>query len=266
MKILSILLLIFTIYYPVTTYAQSDQGVEDSQVPYDDNQYDDSSQGQDNQYDDSSQGQDNQYYEENQTPRRQRRYKRRVPRFQQDPFVILSLKVNFPITLSASTSNDISFLKNVSYGKTSGVGIGGGIFVDFIPIKYLDIELGFMLRSYFWGRSDIILREFNIPLIFKFRFPITKQFTFLIGAGGSYFHQYDGQLDPYGSGPGQDAFDISSQDLKDGFSFITKIEFQFRYRPFGVFSFEIGYERAKRSLNLVSNDLYFNLGFGFVLY
>ncbi len=183
------------------------------------------------------------------------------------PRFVIGLKATIPVTVSSSTNNDLSF---TGYQNgDGGVGIGVGVFLELGLHRYFVIETGFDVRTFQLASRSISYSEIvHIPLIAKFRYPVSQRFTFFIGGGIAYFKQTSGSVDPDGSAPGQAAVNLPDTDLRDGFSFIAKFDLRWRLSQSSGFflNIETGYERAVRSLDITSNDLFFSLGAGFNIF
>ncbi len=181
-----------------------------------------------------------------------------------DPVMIITLKASLIATLSTSSSRDLSFLTKSGSLNGVGGGIGMGVAVDIIPMPYIAIETGIYLRTF--TLIDVTYSEYMIPLLVKFRVPIKSWITVLIGGGPTYFDQFSGQINPEGTGPGQGSIELNKQDLREGYGFIAKAQMQLLFRTGLVFSVDFGYEYAKRSLDIKSNDVFLNVGVGFVIF
>ncbi len=83
-------------------------------------------------------------------------------------------------------------------------------------------------------------------------------------------YELSGEIDPADTvSPafGQGSISLPDQDLRNRFSFILKMEFQtWLVRNAYFLSFEMTYERAKRALNISSDDIIFSVGMNFKIF
>ncbi|GMT50166.1 MAG: hypothetical protein IEMM0008_1705 [bacterium] len=175
-----------------------------------------------------------------------------------DPTLMIGLKVPIDLEAYHSTKTNLSFLDS---GGGSSFRIG--LSVDFIPFTFLDIETGFYYRYSSLLNSDLSLNELYFPMILKLRFPISSEIIFLIGGGTAYFHALSGKVVPsytVSSAFGQRSISLPKEDLRNGFSLIFKAEVQAEIVDEVFLSFELGYEKSKRSLDIVTHDIILGIG------
>ncbi len=177
--------------------------------------------------------------------------------------LMLGIKTTMPLSVNLSTTKDLSYMCAFSNDKANGIGAGAGFFLEVIPIKYLAIETGVFFRYFSLGNNDISYYEMQIPIIPKLRIPVTSNVNVLFGIGGSYFVQFHGTI----LSPSGQEINIPKSDLTMSFSFITKLEIQFRLNRSGniLMNVEFGYEFAKRSLKMTAHDIFFGLSLGFIV-
>ncbi len=177
------------------------------------------------------------------------------------PIVTMGIKMPFGLQAGHSTDTNLNFL-DIS----SGAHIGVGLTTEIVLFRYLALEAGAFYRYSFYGEKNVSIKEFHFPLLLKFRFPITPNKIFLIGGGTSYFHEISGEIDPSDTvNPsfGQRSISLPEQDLRNGFSFILKMELQWGFTHEVFINYEMSYERSKKALNIISDNFTFTLGVNF---
>ncbi len=181
-----------------------------------------------------------------------------------DPTLMIGLKMPFGFNVTNSSKTNLNFL-DTGGGATVGVGLS----VDIIPFTYLDLETGAYYRFASFRDFDVSLQEFYFPMILKLRFPVSSGIVFLIGGGTAYFHAISGKVNPTDTVDpafGQRSISLPQQDLRNGFSLIFKTEIQAEIGKDLFLSFELGYEKAKRSLDIVTHDITLGIGMTFKVF
>ncbi len=181
-----------------------------------------------------------------------------------DPVLMVGLKMPIGINAANSTETNLNFLDT-----GGGASVGVGLSVDIIPFTYLDLETGAYYRFASFRDFDVSLQELYFPMILKLRFPISSEIVFLIGGGTAYFHAISGKVNPTDTVDpafGQRPISLPQQDLRNGFSLIFKTEIQAEIGKDLFLSFELGYEKAKRSLDIVTHDITIGIGITFKVF
>ncbi len=195
---------------------------------------------------------------------KKKKSRRKAPPYHSQ-FLQLGIRIPLGFSVYKKTETDLSFLDFNQLLFVSGVGLE----IDLIPFRFLAIETGLYYRNGQLGSSEVSMNEIQLPLILKFRQPLNRNFVFLIGAGISFFHQFSGSVDldnTVGTSIGQDRISLTDQDLRSGISYIGKIEIQMFIGKRFFFSFDLGYEYSKRSLDIYSHDFTMGIGVGYAIY
>lgn len=146
----------------------------------------------------------------------------------------------------------------------SGFGLGIGFYAEVIPFSYIAFESGLYIRAF--NSGGIYYDEFQIPVIVKFRLPISDKFAMSIGGGMNYCIPFYGDI--WITTAGQEEFDIPKDDLTRDLGLIAKMGFQIRpvVDKNIYINIDLGVEHVGKVIKIKQTDFVILFGIGFGLY
>lgn len=143
-----------------------------------------------------------------------------------------------------------------------GAGIGAGLYVEAIPFPYVALESGFYVRTFGLG-GDVSYQEIHIPVVGKFRFPVSDNHAFTLGGGITYCNPFGGKI--HLTLDEDDPMKIPKEDLISDFGFVAKMGLQIRLSQ-SFLLFDLGIEDVRKPIKIKQTDSFFTFGMGFSLF